>query len=117
MPFFSSNFCKLVGLLDGDGGVGFAVQDQHRTEAAHEEVHFFRHASEEFDDGFHARVDGGIGEREVGSQRKAEERDAFAIDCGWVSTKLIASQRVFIHNGKLRKMVGLSADAVPVRSK
>ena len=34
---------------------------------------------------------------------------------GCFSTKLIASQSVFIQTGKLRRMVGLSAVCVPVR--
>ncbi len=65
----------------------------------------------------HAAIDGGIGKREIGSQRKSEQRDALAIDAGWLSTKLTASQSVFIQIGKLRKMVALSANCVPVRSK
>src|ERR1035441_4299893 len=71
---------KLIGLCNVDGGIGFAVEDEHGTEAAHEELHLARKTAEEFHDGFYTAVDRGVGEREIGSERKAEERDSFAVD-------------------------------------
>ena len=45
---------QVVGLFYRDGCVVLSVEDQDGAEAAHEELHFFRHASEEFDYDFYA---------------------------------------------------------------
>src|ERR1700690_3061794 len=47
---------QFVCFLNGYGRIGFAMQDQHGTEAPHEEIHFPGHASKELDDRFHPRV-------------------------------------------------------------
>ncbi len=56
------------------------MQNEHRAKTPHEEVHLFWHSAEELDHGVDARVDRGVSERKIGSERKADESDAGAID-------------------------------------
>src|SRR5450755_3167618 len=57
---FFEQLLQVVGFFDGDSLVVRAMQDQHWTEAPHEEIHLLRHASEELDNHFYTRVDGGV---------------------------------------------------------
>ena len=67
---------------------------------------------------FHARVDGGVGEREVGSERKAQQRDALAIDLRLRFDEADCVPEGFHPHGKIAlhrlQVGGFSAGAVKI---
>src|SRR5450631_450005 len=75
---------QMVGLFDRDRLIGVAVQNQHGTETAHEELHFLWQAAKKFHHRLNTWVDGGVRESEVSAKGKSQESDAFRIDL-WLS--------------------------------
>ncbi len=74
---------ELVGLGDGDGGVGGAVEDEDgRGGSGEAGLEARGEATGELDDGFEARGTGGEGYGEVAAERDAEDCDAVGVDGG-----------------------------------